>query len=717
MSIVFFTDCQGSLIYENYLRNTFFFKHGSYKSIRYFNIHNIDTKSIKECDLFIYEPVNKYTIKTNDSLLNLLKPSCIKICIPSCFIDMWPLYEEGRGFYGGEIVNKYKNLGYELDEIINMYDTGKLCFDLENRFHMSLKCMKLTEDNYCDIKISDFILKNYKKYRLFDTQNHPNGIIISYIAKEICRILNVDFFPDIDIFSQENIHVMSLSWYDSIYMKKELDLQYIGDDINDDSKNHYRDLIVKIFNNTSLIKYKYKQQKQFITFGAGGQNWYDAGNRIINQAKNVNIFDKIKLYTDKDLKKDNIFWQKHGTFIENNTRGYGYMLWKPYIIKQTMGDMNDGDMLLYLDCGCEINVLQRQDILNHFEYLKNDYIIGTSVPATIGLERHYNKMDLLLHMDMLYDKYLNTLQRQSGVLMFLVCDKTRNIVNEWYNIGCNYHLIDDSESIHTNLESNREHRHDQSIFSLLTKKYNVFSNHSLFNCIHVWRKRSGDSDFQVYKLNGQAEQDKFVLNVLKQKTKGFFLEIGSGHHVEINNTYILENHFKWKGIMIDQSSEWLADYKIHRQNSIHVINDATKIDYVDLFKTNNVPLNIDYLQIDLDSMNGSTLQTLEKLDNEVMDTYKFAVVTFNHDYKAGLSHLPMVQMTRTKSREIFKKRGYIRVFEDIHNIHPDSVFEDWYVHPELLDIGYISTLKEKNANKYIANSITGKSINWQDIEY
>jgi hypothetical protein len=209
--------------------------------------------------------------------------------------------------------------------------------------------MKINEDNYCDIKISDFILKNYKKYRLFDTQNHPNGIIISYIAKEICRILNVDFFPDIDIFSQENIHVMSLSWYDSIYMKKELDLQYIGHDINDDSKNHYRDLIVKIFNNVSLIKYKYKQQKQFITFGAGGQNWYDAGNRIINQAKNVNIFDKIKLYTDKDLKKDNNFWSKHGTFVENNTRGYGYMLWKPYIIKQTMGDMNDVKLMYCKD--------------------------------------------------------------------------------------------------------------------------------------------------------------------------------------------------------------------------------------------------------------------------------------------------------------------------------------------------------------------------------
>jgi len=28
--------------------------------------------------------------------------------------------------------------------------------------------------------------------------------------------------------------------------------------------------------------------KYFITFGAGGQNYYDAGNRLINQARNLN---------------------------------------------------------------------------------------------------------------------------------------------------------------------------------------------------------------------------------------------------------------------------------------------------------------------------------------------------------------------------------------------------------------------------------------------
>ena len=38
---------------------------------------------------------------------------------------------------------------------------------------------------------------------------------------------------------------------------------------------------------------------------------------------------------------------------------------------------------------------------------------------------------------------------------------------------------------------------------------------------------------------GQAEQDKFVLNVLNNKKNGYFLEIGSNHPININNSYLL----------------------------------------------------------------------------------------------------------------------------------------------------------------------------------
>jgi hypothetical protein len=209
---------------------------------------------------------------------------------------------------------------------------------------------------------------------------------------------------------------------------------------------------------------------------------------------------------------------------------------------------------------------------------------------------------------------------------------------------------------------------------------------------------------------GQANQDKFVLNVLKEKSFGYYLEIGSNDPININNTYLLETKYNWKGIMVEYNASYLPSYQESRRNSIHIINDATEVDYKTVFETNNMPIQFDYLQIDLEVDNGSTLKTLQKLDNEIFDTYKFATVTFEHDrYHSNYSN------TRETSREIFEKRGYIRVFGDINN--EGNPYEDWYVHPDLVDMTYVNTLIENNKNKYTSHFLTGTTINWRDIQY
>jgi hypothetical protein len=200
------------------------------------------------------------------------------------------------------------------------------------------------------------------------------------------------------------------------------------------------------------------------------------------------------------------------------------------------------------------------------------------------------------------------------------------------------------------------------------------------------------------------------------KKNGYYIEIGSNHPIEINNTYVLEKELGWKGIMIEYDNKFKDLYNIHRPNSIHVFNDATKINYKNLFIQNNVPKNIDYLQIDIEADNGSTIETLIQLDNQIFDNYKFSTVTFEHDYKYN-NKSEIVKQTRLKSREIFSKRGYICVFPDIHNISPFNVFEDWYVHPDLVNMDYIDNLILNNSNKYIYNENTEKSIDWKDIEY
>ena len=197
----------------------------------------------------------------------------------------------------------------------------------------------------------------------------------------------------------------------------------------------------------------------------------------------------------------------------------------------------------------------------------------------------------------------------------------------------------------------------------------------------------------LHNYNGQVLQDKFVVSVLKNKQNGYFLEIGSNHPKLINNTYILEKELNWKGIMVEYDQSWIPLYKTHRPNSSYIINDATQINYNELLKQNNAPKNMDYLQVDLEVCNRSTLTTLELLNNNVFNEYKFATVTFEHDIYDGDRF-----NTRLASREIFSNRGYILVFPDVRN--GQHAFEDWYIHPDLVNITYINKIKRNESLDY-----------------
>jgi hypothetical protein len=210
---------------------------------------------------------------------------------------------------------------------------------------------------------------------------------------------------------------------------------------------------------------------------------------------------------------------------------------------------------------------------------------------------------------------------------------------------------------------------------------------------------------------GQAQQDKFVIHALQGKQNGYFLEIGSNHPTISNNTYLLESKYNWKGVMVEYDPQYLPLYKEHRPNSIHIIDDASQVDYKRVFESSNIPVAMDYLQIDLEESDGSTLRTLQNLDRNIFDTYTFATVTFEHDiYHSDRHH------TRKISREIFAKRGYLSVFQDINNGY-EYPYEDWYVHPTLVDIAYIEELKSLNERHYKQHPVTGSTIDWRDIDY
>ena len=131
-------------------------------------------------------------------------------------------------------------------------------------------------------------------------------------------------------------------------------------------------------------------------------------------------------------------------------------------------------------------------------------------------------------------------------------------------------------------------------------------------------------------------------------------------------------------------------YKTLRSNSIYVINDARLVNYREILDSNNFPANMDYLQIDLDVDNKSTLDTLRLLEETVFDKYKFATITFEHDIYSGNFF-----DTREISRNIFEKRGYVLAFPDVtvywNGKH--QPFEDWYIHPDLVSNTFINKIK------------------------
>ena len=215
----------------------------------------------------------------------------------------------------------------------------------------------------------------------------------------------------------------------------------------------------------------------------------------------------------------------------------------------------------------------------------------------------------------------------------------------------------------------------------------------------------------------QASQDVFVINLLQHKKNGYFVEIGTNDPIEGNNTYLLEKNYEFKGLLVEYESYYENRYKQHRPNSIYIIDDARNINYKKVLDDNKFPKNIDYLQIDLDVDNKSTLDTLILIDNTVFDTYKFATITFEHDYYRGDFF-----NTREISREIFKKRGYLLVFPDVCTDQGCvgtgwQPFEDWYVHPDLIDMNLVNMFKTDKSlrHDYIRGIITRDSRNKQNI--
>jgi len=180
----------------------------------------------------------------------------------------------------------------------------------------------------------------------------------------------------------------------------------------------------------------------------------------------------------------------------------------------------------------------------------------------------------------------------------------------------------------------------------------------------------------------QVGQDLFVLSALNGKKNGVYLEIGSGPAVESSNTHLLENSYNWTGVSVEYMPNYYEDHKQNRKHHIELA-DATTINYTDLLHRGGIyDTIIDYASVDIDAEG-----TLIALMNLPFHTHKFAVITFEHDsYVYGPEY-------KNRSREFLKSHGYVLVAGSIKPPNVNADYEDWWVHPDLIDKSFIDSLR------------------------
>ena len=195
----------------------------------------------------------------------------------------------------------------------------------------------------------------------------------------------------------------------------------------------------------------------------------------------------------------------------------------------------------------------------------------------------------------------------------------------------------------------------------------------------------------------QLGQDILALTVAGVERPGFFVEFGAADGGALSNSYLLEKHFGWRGILAEPARVWHKDLVKNRSCFIEkscvwsqsgsILNfnevDAPEISTIaqfngvdmhsnsrkngveykvstislnNLLEKYNAPVDIDFLSIDTE---GSEFEILNAFD---FSKYNFKIICCEHN------HTPM----RENIYSLLKRHGYIRKYE------AHSMMDDWF---------------------------------------
>ncbi len=204
--------------------------------------------------------------------------------------------------------------------------------------------------------------------------------------------------------------------------------------------------------------------------------------RFLSQAKNMNIYNDIKVFRPKDLSEK--LKQRLKILFNNGGRNryYGFDTWRPEIISKCLNDMPDGSILHYSDIGNHLNNL---GIWRFKEYLQKtidnnlvvfdyreppDQLIIENYRYQKYFEYEYTKGDIFEYFNIKKDSNIYNSHQVWGGTFFLQKGNFSNLfLDQWHQANKNTFLFDDTKSKIENHDKFKGMRGCQSVFSILSK--------------------------------------------------------------------------------------------------------------------------------------------------------------------------------------------------------------------------------------------------------
>ena len=210
---------------------------------------------------------------------------------------------------------------------------------------------------------------------------------------------------------------------------------------------------------------------------------YQKAQRLQTKTAKIAGFTEVIEYGPEDIEER---FRNNNKEIFEYKRGNGLWLWKPYLIKKTLESMEDGEILFYCDSGAcffrsvdgIISKLQDQDVW---------------VSALPLKEKQFTKQQTFSALNCNTEEYKESAQISGTFCAFRKSEFSTMFVNEWLQYCCNIEILVPPKSKEEETVYFYEHREDQSILSLLAKKYKlkVWSDPSQYGRLPEKYIRSG----------------------------------------------------------------------------------------------------------------------------------------------------------------------------------------------------------------------------------